>query len=92
MPPRCLIAAALFIATGLQAGCALFQPIQEVSYHTWRGFRPKGHDYRDVTEEANDEWSSVGTEARGNSPLEKGGDPLYSSKARSIERNLGVGL
>jgi hypothetical protein len=59
---------------------------------TLRTMRPRTTDYRDPSDDPGDEWSSVGVEARGDMPMDKGGDPLYSPKARSIERNLGVGL
>jgi hypothetical protein len=57
-------------------------------------FTPRTHDERDPTEESGDEWGSVGEEARGDRVIERDPDPWWrkyvmSSKARSIESNLG---
>jgi len=57
-------------------------------------FDPFGaSDYRDSTQDTQDEWSFVGKEGRGDSALIDENDPfkpfLMSPKARSIERNLG---
>ena len=52
-------------------------------------------DYRDPTDEENDEWSFAGKEARGDRPRERDPDRWWrkyvmSPKARSIERNMGI--
>ena len=89
--------ACLAIAVGLGtagSGCALLQPAKTFAHASWRAFRPKPNDYRDMTEESDDQWAFVGEEARGARPVEHDPDPfkkfLMSEKARSIERNLGV--
>ena len=77
----------------LQSGCAVFQPLKEVNDYVVRSLRPNPHDYRDSTDDEEDEWSFVGKEARGNMAPESSNDPLRkyltSPKARSIEANLG---
>ncbi|NOX54753.1 MAG: hypothetical protein GXP27_10000 [Planctomycetes bacterium] len=87
-----ILAAAALSAVG--GGCALVQPAQTFARSSWRAFRPKPNDYRDVTEESEDQWAFVGEEARGARPVDHDPDPfkrfLMSEKARSIERNLGV--
>ena len=88
----CLAVAGVLSVAG--SGCALVQPAQTFTRSSWRAFRPKPNDYRDVTDESEDQWAFVGEEARGTRPVEHDPDPfkkfLMSEKARSIERNLGV--
>ena len=52
------------------------------------------NDYRDTTNDAEDEWSSVGRTANTVRVVEKDNDPfrqwMLSPKARSIERNFGI--
>jgi len=78
---------------GLQSGCAAVESGGEMMRESFRIFKPRTTDYRDVSEEEADEWSSAGKEARGNRPLDKENDPIrdwtMSPRARSIERNLG---
>ena len=84
-----------WLVTGL-SGCALMDTGAEISRSTWRVFRPRSSDYRDVTEEDDaDQWSFVGSEGRAS--RERDTDPdrwwqdhVMSSKARSIERNVGI--
>ena len=83
----------VFVVAGLltsATGCAFTGP----THQTWSLFRPDPNDYRDTSEESNDQWAFVGIEGRGDRPLEKENDPfkpfLMSEKARSIERNLGI--
>jgi len=58
-------------------------------------FKPRQTDYRDETEEEDDEWDFVGQEARGTQTRERDPDRWWhkwfmSEKARSIERNVGI--
>ena len=71
------------------------QPLDTATRQTWQMMRPKGTDYRDDSSDDIDDWSFVGDEARGDRPKEMDPDPWWqqyvmSSKARSIERNLGI--
>ena len=84
----------ILAVTGSLTGCTIFNSIPEMTRQSVRMFKPRPFDYRDTTEEDQDEWSYVGTEARGDRPLEHDPDPWFkrlfmSGKARSIERNLG---
>ena len=78
---------------GLQSGCAAVESGGDMMHESYRAFKPRTTDYRDVSEEEADEWNSAGKEARGNRPLDKENDPIrdwtMSPRARSIERNLG---
>jgi hypothetical protein len=80
-------------------GCGLFQMGQDVTKASWKQFRPKTRDYADPINDPNskdyqDEWSTVGSEGRGDQSFDKESDALTkwisSPKARAIERNLGV--
>lgn len=55
----------------------------------------KGDDIANPADEDDEQWiSDAGIEARGDRPLESENDPfrfLMSNRARSIERNLGIG-
>ncbi len=86
-----VIVAAMLVG---QSGCAMIGSTRNVASTMWHSFKPNPTDYRDSTDEINDQWSSVGREGRGDRPLEQESDPLkawlMSSKARNIERNLGV--
>ena len=72
-------------------GCILTSAVKE----TLTMFRPSSDDGWDPTENPDPQWDSVGVEARGGQALEYENDPsrkwLMSPKARSIERNLGIG-
>jgi hypothetical protein len=72
-------------------GCTLTNAVKE----TFAMFRPSSDDGWDPTENPDPQWDSVGIEARGGQALEYENDPsrkwLMSNKARSIERNLGIG-
>jgi hypothetical protein len=85
----------LLVASLVLCGCDTFgkkpSPIQERDL--WGSFTPT--DQSDPTEEVVDDWSFVGTEARGNQMLERDPDPWWqmnfmSDKARMIERNVGI--
>lgn len=79
------------------SGCAqMMKPISELQHETMHAFKPKpfGPDWSGGEEEI-DQWAYVGEEARGDRPREYDPDPWWqkyvmSSKARSIERNLGI--
>ncbi len=82
-----LTAVALGFAIFCGSGCQLMKSMSMVA--------PSPSDYRDTTDEEDDEWASVGEEARGNRPVEKDPDQwwrnwLMSGRARAIERNLGI--
>lgn len=89
-----------FIACGpvffLTSGCAeVMKPITDLQYETMRAFKPKPFDSDWSGEDEVDQWSYVGEEARGDRVREHDVDPWWqkwvmSSKARSIERNLGI--
>ena len=94
MTSRLFVSLFLGIVFFLQTGCVFLEPLQEASRQTFRSVKPKGSDYRNLTEEESDEWDFVGTLGRGNQHREKDPDPwwkryIMSEKARSIERNLG---
>lgn len=75
----------------LLSGCAVFQPVHEISEYMTSAFRPKGLDYRMSADEATGEWDQVAIEGRGDRPRVTKKDPLYwldSPKAREIKRNL----
>ncbi|WP_298864882.1 hypothetical protein [uncultured Gimesia sp.] len=78
------------------SGCAsIIDPISELNRETLRVFKPKPFDSDWSGEDEIDQWSSVGDEARGDRPKESDPDPwwqqyIMSSKARNIERNLGI--
>lgn len=80
----------------LTAGCAaIIDPITELNRETMRAFKPKPFDSDWSGEEEIDQWASVGEEARGDRPKESDPDAWWqkyvmSSKARNIERNLGI--
>jgi hypothetical protein len=57
---------------------------------TVKTFTPSADGYHDGTDDVDQQWSSWDKQASGLRPMERGGDPLLSSKARQIERNLGV--
>lgn len=92
MPSRLSSWLVLLTVVSLQSGCALIEPIQHMSRETWRAFKPRPNDYRDPTQEANDEWAGVGTEARGDKASDFRIDSWLSPKAQSIERNTGGGF
>jgi len=87
------LAALLLAASGISAGCAGPGSSGDMMHESFRIFKPRASDYRDHTQEEDDEWAAVGKEARGNRPLENENDPLkewfMSPKAKSIERSLG---
>ncbi|WP_339735707.1 hypothetical protein [uncultured Gimesia sp.] len=80
----------------LTTGCAaIMDPITELNRETMRAFKPKPFDSDWSGEEEIDQWASVGEEARGDRPMESDPDAWWqkyvmSSKARNIERNLGI--
>ncbi len=85
-----LAAAAMLAFSLFGMGCASTDGMMHESF---RIFKPRVSDYRDETQEVDEEWDSVGKAARSNRPLENENDPLkalfMSPKAKSIERSLG---
>ncbi len=87
-----VLSPALFYSSGCTS---LMEPIAELNRETMRAFKPKPFDSDWSGEDEIDQWSSVGDEARGDRPKESDPDPWWqkyvmSSKARNIERNLGI--
>ena len=89
MSRRVCCAIILALAT-TQPGCGLMQTARNATRESMQLMRPKPNDYRDMTQESDSEWNSVGDVVRGERTVSKGADSLLSPKARSIERNLGV--
>ena len=94
MGNRLIVSVVLASTLSLQTGCSLFESSREFTRQSLRAFKPRPTDYRDFTEEEDDEWGFVGKEARGHRELEKDPDPWFkkyfmSEKARNIDRNLG---
>lgn len=89
---RMLLAA--LIMCGLLSGCGVMQSAQKATADSMKSMRPRGNDYRDTSDEASDEWSSMGGSSRALRPGQRENDPLrkwlLSPKAHSIEHNLGV--
>ncbi|MBM3971035.1 MAG: hypothetical protein FJ302_14430 [Planctomycetes bacterium] len=75
-------------------GCGLMQSAKSVTRESLKYLKPRPNDYRDTTNESEDEWTSVGRTASTMRKSEKDNDPLHkriaSPKALSIERNLGI--
>lgn len=76
-------------------GCAIMKPITEATRESMKMMTPRAADYRDTSDDDIDDWGFVGEEARGDRPKEGDPDPwwqkyIMSSRARSIERNLGI--
>ena len=76
-------------------GCAMMQPISEAARDGMQLLKPTAAGYRDTSTDDIDDWGFVGEEARGDRPKEADPDPWWqryvmSSRARSIERNLGI--
>lgn len=88
----------LSLALFLTSGCAsMMDTIADANQQTWRALKPKAFDsdWSSGGEEEIDQWGFVGEEARGDRPKESDPDPWWqkyvmSSKARNIERNLGI--
>jgi hypothetical protein len=79
----------------LQTGCAVLEPMNEMTRQTLRLMKPNPNDYRDPTEEEDSNWEFVGQLGRGDRLREKDTDSwwgkyIMSEKARSIERNFGI--
>lgn len=78
------------------SGCAqMMKPISELQHETMRAFKPKPFDSDWSGEEEIDQWGYVGEEARGDRVREQEVDRWWhkwvmSSKARNIEKNLGI--
>ena len=87
----------LILLGGLVAcssGCVLVDSAKKMGRYTKQSFKFRPGDYRDATEEPQDDWEFVGEEARGNQLVQRDPDQWWrkrvmSGKARSIERNLG---
>ena len=79
-----------------QSGCALVDMGKETFGALTKQFTPKGHDYVDSANDEGaliDDWSHVGTEARGDKSRDKESDwfsQFETPKARAINRNLGI--
>ena len=75
-------------------GCGLMQSAKSVTRESMKSMKMRPSDYRNPTEEKEDEWTDVGRTASTVRGIEKDQDPLrkwmLSPKAMSIERNLGV--
>lgn len=75
-------------------GCGLMQSAKNVTRESMKPLKLRPSDYRDTTNESDDEWTSVGRTASIVRGVEKDNDPLrkklLSPKALSIERNLGI--
>ncbi len=75
-------------------GCGLMQSARMMTRESMKSMKMRPNGYRDTTEEVEDEWTSVGRTANTVRGIEKDDDPLrkimLSSKAMSIERNLGI--
>ncbi|QDU10441.1 hypothetical protein [Gimesia aquarii] len=88
----------LSIVLFLSSGCtSMMDSIADANQQTWRALKPKAFDsdWSSGGEEEIDQWGFVGEEARGDRPKESDPDPWWqkyvmSSKARNIERNLGI--
>ena len=94
MRKRTLVTLTMTVALLQLTGCALIELGQTASRTTWRLFKPRPNDRRDITQEEDDPWSGVGEEARGDRPIDYENDPfkkfLMSPKARNIERNFRI--
>ena len=70
------------------------QSAKSVTRESMKSMKMRPNDYRDTTNESEDEWTSVGRTASTVRGTEKDEDPLrkwmLSPKAMSIERNLGI--
>ncbi len=75
-------------------GCGLMQSTRSMTRESMKSMKPRPNDYRDTTQETEDEWTNVGRTASTVRGTEKDDDPLrkwmLSPKAMSIERNLGI--
>ena len=75
-------------------GCGLMQTAKNVTRESMKPMKLRSSDYRNPTDETQDEWTSVGHTANAIRGIEKDNDPLrkymLSPKARSIERNFGI--
>mgnify|MGYP003394200250 CR=1 FL=1 len=75
-------------------GCGLMQTAKNVTRQSMKPLKMRPNDYRDTTQEVEDEWTSVGRTASTVRGVEKDDDPfrkmIMSPKAQSIERNLGI--
>jgi hypothetical protein len=70
------------------------QSARKVTRESMKPMKMRPNDYRDTTQEVEDEWTSVGRTASTVRGVEKDDDPfrkiLMTPKAMSIERNLGI--
>jgi hypothetical protein len=93
MSRRVYCAIVLAVATTLP-GCGLMQTARDATRESMQLFRPKPNDYRDMTQESDSEWNTVGDALRSERAIQNNADPFRNSlqtpKARSIERSLGV--
>ncbi len=94
MPRQIVFAIVGITALSVGNGCALLNQTQEFTRQSFRAMTPRSSDYYDPSEAVEDDWSIVGHEGRGDTPLEQDPDPwwgkyIMSPKARAIEQNLG---
>lgn len=92
--PLCFCSLMLCGSSLLAGGCAVADAGKSLADATARMFTPNPKDYMDDTDQKIDEWSSVGSEGRGDRARDRESDGLTglitSQKAQGIERNLGV--
>ena len=89
------IAGLCALMTGLcLPGCGLMQSAKSVTRESMKSMKMRPSDYRNPTEEKEDDWTDVGRTASTVRGIEKDEDPLrkwmLSPKAMSIERSLGI--
>lgn len=87
---RCVQLGLIAIGSCCSIGCQLTESDDGTNWSAM-----PNEDYRDPTDEENDEWAFAGKEARGDRPRERDPDRwwrkyIMSPKARSIERNMGI--
>lgn len=101
MPRGGLSVLFLVVVTFGFSGCAVMQPLRPVARYAKNLLTFRGTDYSNPADEEDQAWvRSAGDEAhefRGGGPMEYDPDPWYqkyimSEKARSIERNVGIGF
>ena len=76
-------------------GCGLMGSAKSVTQDSVKSVKVRPGGYRDMTNEVEDEWTSVGRTASTMRGVEKEDDQwlrnlMFSPKAISIERNLGI--
>ena len=87
-----VLAVALIAVSGCQS---VIDSAQTSRRQLTRQFTPSPHDYRDSTDETEDQWLEYTREAKATHVAEKDPDPWYralfmSEKARQTESHLGI--